>query len=280
MFGCAQAGGKEDSSGGGFGCVSSILFVAAAVAVLSSPNVASLAHLLRSAGQDASALFSATAAPAASGLRCSRLEAGGGWEAHRRGEHSLVGDALWRSTANEALEVFVDDVAYDWSEATGNLDQPLRHAAVLHVASTARRARVLPGALRSFFGGAMGGDGCASQQVLWLDGARLLTPKAARDAIDEHLEGVSGADQPTVVVVEHADKAPWLMQLRSYIDNEVVVVRDGAGIVGFKNIGFVLLTAILPEGECMSASLDAHVADDLGWHRHFAGRVAHTTRLC
>ena len=83
-----------------------------------------------------------------------------------------------------------------------------------------------------------------------------------------------------MVGAEHANKAPWLMQLRSYIDNEVMVVRDGAVSVGFKNIGFVLLTAILPEGECMSVSLDAHVADDLGWHRHFAGRVAHTNRLC
>lgn len=178
----------------------------------------------------------------------------------------------------ETMRSFMLDLTYDW-QTLGLAMGPARHAVSARIEGSDKRA-VLE-LVEAYLKRSLSGR-CYQVSVIVVDLAEL-DPKAVRDRIDKHLSSKgSGGGALRVVVVENSQEGAKLMQLKSHLDAEQIVVNETTGEeVNSKGVGFLFASATLPNTpECNE--IDTLVKDEQvhGWRRSFLGRITYRARVC
>ena len=197
-----------------------------------------------------------------------------------------VNDADYASFA-DTMRSFALDLTYDWEKASLSslLDQPQKHAVSARIEGS--DAGVVYNVLDMYLRRSLG-DNCYAHSVAVVDFAEVEAEVSAgsgglRDLVNKHLKG-KRADPALlrIVVVQNSGKGHGLMQLKSHLDAEEIVVNETTGErVSSRGVGFIFASATLPKSsECEST--DTLIMDEKvnGWRRSFLGRITYRARIC
>ena len=99
----------------------------------------------------------------------------------------------------------------------------------------------------------------------------------------------SDGGQLAVVVIDNVESIPEILELKNYIDAEVLRINsidekksESNEVISFKGIGFILTSYNLPKDVVACQKVDSLRMDkeDLKWTNNFIGRITYRTKLC
>uniref|UniRef100_A0A7S3V2R9 Uncharacterized protein n=1 Tax=Aplanochytrium stocchinoi TaxID=215587 RepID=A0A7S3V2R9_9STRA len=181
----------------------------------------------------------------------------------------------------QILASFGEDLTFHWNDPEALIDAPEPHAVSLRLEGN--NPKLLQELLTGYIHAALGRD-CYKKAVLVIKGSDAPKDDTAwaRNLINEHIIKTKSVGVLSLVILQECERIPHLMQLKSHLDAEEIIVNETTGSqVHHRGVGFIFEGATLQKGEACH-NVDTLINDEktFSWRRSFLGRITYRSRIC